>query len=295
MIIDINKLKNFQADKKFFIGIDSDGCVFDSMELKHKECFCPAFINNFDLQPAAKYARETWEFVNLYSKSRGCNRFIALIKAIDLLNSRTPVTDRIANIISLTELEQWVKIENKLGQAALEKYLINNHSETLTKVLNWSIDVTNAVEKIVHGVSPIPGVKECLQKMSQQADIMVVSQTPLKDLEREWQEHNIAEYARFIAGQEYGTKAEHLKYGAIGKYAADNILMIGDAPGDQQAAKDNGVLFYPVIAGREADSWKRFNEEALAKFFDGSFAGKYEQSLLQEFNNNLPEYPEWQN
>jgi len=84
-----------------------------------------------------------------------------------------------------------------------------------------------------------------------------------------------------------------LKYGAIGKYAADKILMIGDAPGDQQAAADNGVLFYPIIAGREGESWKRFNEEALVKFFAGSFAGKYEQSLLQEFNNNLPEYPEW--
>ena len=25
----------------FFVGIDSDGCAFDTMEIKHKECFCP--------------------------------------------------------------------------------------------------------------------------------------------------------------------------------------------------------------------------------------------------------------
>jgi len=29
-------LKGFKPGKDFFIGIDSDGCVFDSMEIKHK-------------------------------------------------------------------------------------------------------------------------------------------------------------------------------------------------------------------------------------------------------------------
>ena len=27
-----------------FIGVDSDGCVFDTMEVKHKECFIPNII-----------------------------------------------------------------------------------------------------------------------------------------------------------------------------------------------------------------------------------------------------------
>lgn len=38
--------------------VDSDGCVFDTMEIKHKECFCPAYIDHFNLQAIAKYARE---------------------------------------------------------------------------------------------------------------------------------------------------------------------------------------------------------------------------------------------
>jgi phosphoglycolate phosphatase-like HAD superfamily hydrolase len=172
--------------------------------------------------------------------------------------------------------------------------IADESSESLEKVLNWSIDVTHAVEKIVHGLSPIPGVNDCLMKMHNQADIMVVSQTPLNDLKREWQEHAIDKFTCFIAGQEYGTKSEHFKYGAIGKYDADKILMIGDAPGDKKAAKDNGVLFYPIIAGKEEESWRRFNDEALNKFFNGSFAGKYEQQVVQEFEDNLPSYPAWQ-
>ena len=80
--------------KEFFIGIDSDGCVFDTMEIKHKECFCPNYIKYFGLQPVSKYAREVWEFVNLYSKTRGCNRFIALQKALRFLNEREEVQRR---------------------------------------------------------------------------------------------------------------------------------------------------------------------------------------------------------
>ena len=78
----------------FLVGIDSDGCVFDSMELKHKECFVPNFINHYGLQGVSKYAREAAEFVNLYSKSRGANRFPALIEQLNWLRERPEVKAR---------------------------------------------------------------------------------------------------------------------------------------------------------------------------------------------------------
>jgi hypothetical protein len=87
-------LREFKPTKEFFIGIDSDGCIFDSMEIKHKECFTPMFIKHFRLQAVSKYAREVWDFVNLYSKTRGANRFPALSKAIKLLGSRPQVQAR---------------------------------------------------------------------------------------------------------------------------------------------------------------------------------------------------------
>ena len=45
----------------FLIGIDSDGCVFDTMDLKHRECFCPKYILHFGLQAMSNAAREVWE------------------------------------------------------------------------------------------------------------------------------------------------------------------------------------------------------------------------------------------
>src|SRR5262249_42737763 len=75
-------LREFVKVRDFFIGIDSDGCAFDSMEVKHKECFIPTIIRTYDLAAISKYVRETAEFVNLYSKHRGINRFPGLVLTI---------------------------------------------------------------------------------------------------------------------------------------------------------------------------------------------------------------------
>src|SRR5512147_1102958 len=87
----VQLLAELQPKHKFFIGIDSDGCAFDTMEIKHKECFCPNFIEKFECQAISKYTREAWEFVNLYSKWRGCNRWEAVIRVLTLLHERPEV------------------------------------------------------------------------------------------------------------------------------------------------------------------------------------------------------------
>jgi phosphoglycolate phosphatase-like HAD superfamily hydrolase len=287
-------LKNFIAEKEFFIGIDSDGCVFDSMETKHKECFCPAFINNFNLQSVSKYARETWDFVNLYSQSRGCNRFHAILKAMDLLRERPEVQKRGVHIMDLPAVKAWTERESKLGNPTLKAELDKTNDPELKVAYQWSIDVNDAVKKIVRNVPPFPLFRESLAKMRAKADIIVVSQTPTETLVREWAELGLDTQVRFIAGQELGTKAEHLEFAAKGKYPANKILMIGDAPGDLASAKSNGVLFYPIIPGNEDDSWKRFHDEALGKFFGMAYEGAYQESLLAEFIKSLPEKAPWQ-
>lgn len=290
MVNDEQQLTNFSASKDFFVGIDSDGCVFDNMELKHKECFCPAFINNFDLQGVSKYARETWDFVNLYSRTRGVNRFIALVTALDILRNKTEIIDRGIIIPRLVRLEEWIEREPKLGMKALEDELKGNPSGDLRKAYQWSIDVNSAVNKIVRGVSPFSSVRSTLEKISEKADAVVVSQTPTKNIQLEWSEHNIDSYVRLIAGQEMGTKEMHIEIAVGNKYAKNNVLMIGDAPGDLKAAQLNGALFFPIIPGSEEESWKELKNNGLDRFFSGTFAGKYASSLENEFLNALPEY-----
>ena len=111
----------FVKSKEFLVGIDSDGCAFDSMEIKHKECFIPNTINFFDLQAVSKYAREAAEFVNLYSKWRGINRFPALLHTVDLLLDWPEVQRRGVSISQLESVRDWCKRETKQANPALEK------------------------------------------------------------------------------------------------------------------------------------------------------------------------------
>jgi phosphoglycolate phosphatase-like HAD superfamily hydrolase len=285
-------LRDFKPAQEFFIGIDSDGCVFDSMEIKHKECFTPMFIKHFNLQAVSKYAREVWEFVNLYSKTRGANRFPALARSLNLLRERPQVKARSVSVAGTEALEEWIARESKLGNATLAAE-VKSGNQKLAQIKQWSDAVNHAVEDIVKGVPPFPLFSESLEKMAARADTMVISQTPTDALEREWIEHDIRAGVRLIAGQELGTKTEHLKLAARDKYAPGKILMIGDAPGDYKAAKANGALFFPIVPGNEENSWKQFHDEALERFFAGHFGGEYEAKLLQRFDASLPEDPPW--
>lgn len=289
----IAELRNLPKENDFFIGFDSDGCVFDTMEVKQKECFCPNFIKHFGLQAGSKYAREVWEFVNLYSKTRGCNRFLAVKHALDFMKARHEFSDRNIDIPAMPDMRAWIEVESKLGNPALEARIKETDSEELKKLMKWSVEVNDTIAEIVHDIPPFPGVKEVLEKGKGRADMIVVSQTPVEALEREWKENKIDHYLELIAGQEYGTKTEHLEYAAAGKYESDKILMIGDAPGDLKAAKTNNALFFPIIPGREENSWAKLAGEGLERFLCGGYAGAYQESLLADFDKALPSNPPW--
>jgi len=146
---------------------------------------------------------------------------------------------------------------------------------------------------MVHDVPPFPYVRESLEKLAPVADVICVSATPGEALAREWEEHDIAKYAAVIAGQEMGSKAEHLGLAAKGRYPPTHILMIGDAFGDLKAARTNNALFFPVNPGHEDASWQLFHEEACARFLSETYAGDYEARLIEEFETYLPDTPPW--
>jgi hypothetical protein len=282
----------FDPKHDCLVGIDSDGCVFDTMELKHKECFIPNTINYYELQGVSKYAREAAEFVNLYSKSRGINRFPALIETLEWLQKRPEVRARGIPIRVPRGLVAWIGRETKLGNPALQKAVETDGDPDLRQALDWSVAINKMIEGMVRGVPPFPCVRESLKRLSPVADVLVVSATPQEALVREWEEHKLDTHVRAICGQEGGTKKQFMALAA--KYPKDRALMIGDAPGDYAAAKANAALFYPINPGAEESSWRRFHDEAIDRFLGGTFAGHYQEELLAEFDRHLPALPPWE-
>jgi phosphoglycolate phosphatase-like HAD superfamily hydrolase len=278
----------------FFVGVDSDGCAFDTMEIKHKECFIPNTIKHWGLQPVSKYAREAAEFVNLYSRWRGINRWPALVMVFDLLRERPEVQARHAAIPEAPRIREFIADDAfPKSNDGLRAYRANHPHPELETAWAWTTGVNATVADMVHGVPPFPYVRESLEVLADKADMIVVSATPLEALTREWEEHDIARHVRVIAGQEMGKKALHLELAAKGKYTPDHVLMIGDAPGDMKAARANEALFYPINPGHEEESWQRFHEEAMHKFLAEEYAGEYEAAVIAEFETLLPEVPPW--
>lgn len=289
-------LLNMTPTKEYLVCVDSDGCVFDNMELKHKECFCPATVNVWGLQSVSRYAREAAEFVNLYSKTRGANRFPAVVRTLELLGARKEAQERGYVCPDLTPLKKWIAETNSLSAKGIKEYAETHEGELdpiLETAARWSAEVDENIERIVHGVQALPGVKEAFAEISQFADIVIVSATPHEAIVREWGAQGLLDNITVVAGQELGTKKECIRKAMQDKYGADKVLMVGDAPGDHDAAAANGVMFYPIVPGQEVESWSRLRAEAADKFRNGTYAGAYMQERVTEFDAVLRDEPNW--
>lgn len=276
-----------------FVGIDSDGCVFNTMEVKQKGCFHGLIIEHWKLQAIEPLLRETSEFVNLRSSWRGSNRFPCLLRVFELLAKRPEVLASGVSLPDCAGLRLFVESGRPLSNAELSKMAKETGRADLARLLAWSEAVNNCIATTIKSVPPFPWAAWTMFKIQKHADAICVSQTPTETLVNEWQESKLLKFIRGIAGQEIGTKAEHLRLATAGKYRPDRVLMMGDARGDLKAAREAGALFYPIIPGKEDESWHHFHVEAFDLFLAGRYAGEHENELVAEFEAMLPDDPPW--
>jgi phosphoglycolate phosphatase-like HAD superfamily hydrolase len=287
-------LVGFQPLHDSFVGIDSDGCVFDTMCTKQCDHFHPLIIDVWHLEAIETELRAAAEFVNLYSKWRGGNRFSSLLKTFELLEDWDAVRESEVTLPDLTSLRTYVQSGAVLGEPSLALEVDRTGDAELQRVLAWSRATNIDIDQNMKAIEPFEWCGRSLELMSASSDMIVVSQTPEEALVKEWQLHEIDRYVSLIAGQELGTKAEHLQMATGGKYDESRVLLIGDALGDLAAARAVSGYFYPILPGDEETSWQRFHDEAYAKFLAGEYAGDYEQRLVAEFKACLPETPPWE-
>ena len=289
----IDKFKSFIPQHDFFIGVDSDGCAFDAMGIKHKKAFIPMAIKVWNLQAIEKQVYEVGEFVNLYSGMRGINRFPGLLVMFECLEERLDVAEADVILPNYTELRDFVNSGLPMSNFSLKSFADSKESKFLSELLEWSVGSDQLFSLHVEDLPPFQYVAESLAAAEKSCDLMIVSAASGEGLLKDWKQGGILQYMTLVAGQEVGSKKDQLAYAAQGKYKENHILMIGDAPGDLKAAKDNGALFYPIFPGYEVQSWKRFYEQAFELFVKGEYAGNYEEKLIAEFLKLLPNEKPW--
>lgn len=289
----LDNLTHFAKLHDSFVGIDSDGCVFDTMSVKQREHFHPLIIKHWGLEKCEKPLRACAEFVNMYSKTRGSNRFPALLRTFELLLDYPGVSELGIQLPQLGALRAYVNSGLPLGNPSLKAEVERTKDPELARLLTWSLAINEDIDIRMRPVPPFRWAKKALEQIRASSDVIVVSQTPEEALVKEWDIHGIRNLVDVIAGQELGTKTEQIRAATRGQYARSRILMIGDAMGDLAAAHENSALYYPIIPGREESSWERFVTEAYDRFLAGTFAGSYATSLSEEFVSGLPDTPTW--
>ena len=274
----MSALDDFKRIKRFAVCVDSDGCAMDTMNIKHIRCFGPCMVAEWGLEQWLDPILERWNVINLYSMTRGINRFKGLAMALEEIDRQyTPIE-------GVKLLCAWAQEAPELSNDAVARKAAEH--PIFEKALRWSQAVNRSIESLPpEEVKPFDHVKEALAAAHAQADVVVVSSANPEAVREEWKRFHLLEHVDLLCTQEMGSKAYCI--GKLMEKGYEAILMCGDAPGDEQAARKNRVLYYPILVNREDESWLRFLEEALERFLKNEYAGAYQQALLDEFNANL--------
>lgn len=235
-------LTNYKKKKEYLICIDSDGCAMDTMDIKHIQCFGPCMISEWNLEPWREQALRKWNEVNLYSMTRGMNRFKTLAMVLQW------VDDTCCRIEDINSLADWVNYADELSNASLKRELERTGCLIFQKAFDWSVAVNQSITLLPDEFKkPFGGVKEAIEAAHQIADIAIVSSANREAVVEEWEKYGLMQFVDVVLTQDMGSKAYCIREMKNYGYEADHILMVGDAPGDREAAERNQVYYYPIL------------------------------------------------
>ncbi len=276
---------SFERKHDYLVCVDSDGCVMDTMNCKHFHCFGPCMVDEWELEAWREEILARWNEINLFTMTRGINRFKGLAMALG------EVDQKYKPIIGIQALQHWADTAPALSNDAVAKAAAEaidpDAKLVLEKALSWSKAVNVSIVKLPEELKvPYVGAKEGLAAAHQFADVAMVSSANRDAVEEEWGKFGLLEHTDIVLAQDVGSKAaciaEMLKFG----YNPSKVLMVGDAPGDCDAAEKNGVHYYPILVNHEKESWDEAIAVAYGKLQSGEY-GSYGAEKKQAFLHNL--------
>ncbi len=275
----------FERKHDYLVCVDSDGCVMDTMNCKHFRCFGPCMVDEWGLDAWREEILKRWNEINLFSMTRGINRFKGLAMALGEIDQQyTPIT-------GIAALQHWADtapaLSNDAVAAAGEAAADPDAKQVFQKALSWSKAVNASIGTLPEELKvPYAGAKEGLAAAHTFADVAMVSSANRDAVEEEWGKFGLLEHTDIVLAQDVGSKAACIARMLQFGYDPDKVLMVGDAPGDCDAAEKNGVRYYPILVNHEKESW----DEAVAVGFDQFRSGDYAAygaQKKQEFLHNL--------
>lgn len=275
-------LTTFNRTKDFLICVDSDGCAMDTMNIKHQRCFGPMLVEQWGLHAWRERILDRWNEINLYSMTRGINRFLGLGMLLEEIDATYTAIKGVGPFLT------WARNAQELSNATVLAMAKETGQDIFSKALSWSLAVNKAITELPDSDKmSFSGVKQSLVNAKQHANICIISAANPEAVIEEWTQHKLMEYVDVSLAQDVGPKAycisKMLEFG----YNPNNVVMVGDAPGDLQAAQENDILFYPILVRQEEASWRDFLTTLLPHLLDGTYRAHHQQTMIKSFIYNL--------
>ena len=275
----------FERKHDYLVCVDSDGCVMDTMNCKHFHCFGPCMVTEWGLEEWKEEILDRWNVINLFSMTRGINRFKGLAMALKEIDGKYK------KITGVDALVHWADTAPALSNDGAAKAAAEatdpDTKLVLEKALSWSKAVNAAIVELDESLKvPYAGAREGLAAAHEFADVAMVSSANRDAVEEEWGKFGLLEHTDIVLAQDIGSKAAciaaMLKFG----YDLDKVVMVGDAPGDCDAAEKNHVYYYPILVNHEKESWDEAIAVAFGKLQSGAYA-EYGIEMKKKFLANL--------
>lgn len=277
-----NQFERFIKRKNYLIFVDSDGCAMDTMERKHTLCFGPSLVAEWELEHRRDMILSRWNEINLYSTTRGINRFEGLAMIL------REISESGYEIPGLDDLLQWISSGKVLNNRTLQVEIDKTDSICLKKALHWSNEVNRQVALLQkEDRHPFEHVQHALARAHRYADVAVISNAPLEIVLEEWDMYGLLEHTDIVLAEDCGSKEYCIGQLLEMGYPCDHVLLCGDAYDDLCAAERNGVFFYPMLARHENECWIEFACDGLEHLRSGTYAGAYQQEKIELFLNSL--------
>ncbi len=276
---------SFERKHDYLVCVDSDGCVMDTMNCKHFNCFGPCMVDEWDLHEWKDEILDRWNVINLFSMTRGINRFKGLAMALSEINVKYKPIEGVEALVHWAETAP--ALSNDGAAKAAAEATDPSAKLVLEKALSWSKAVNAAIVKLPEELKvPYNGAKEGLAAAHEFADVAMVSSANRDAVEEEWGKFGLLQHTDIVLAQDIGSKAAciaaMLKFG----YDLDKVVMVGDAPGDCDAAEKNNVHYYPILVNHEKESWDEAINVAFPKLQSGAYAA-YGAEMKRKFLENL--------
>jgi hypothetical protein len=236
-------------------------------------CFLPAFAHFFGGKIAEEALAEVWRFVRLESRFRGGNRYRCLDEALRLLERRPEAAAERSRLrASATALEAWLASELEPSLEGLVAATKNGRRPALARVLAWS-EAADAALSSLPPAQAYPGARSALPVLARGSEL------------------------RLAAPPRPGSRAAlrrlgvHFSCRGFPISEGPRILVVGDTVAALEIARRERLSFFPIVPGREDESWEALAGPGFSRFLQGERAPS--RGLLASLLSALPPKPSW--